>query len=69
MAGFYWQDQELDFQFDIISALPNPMGPSGTNAIHYNEEAGAYYNGNAAQPIAYYSDSEYQTTAYPNYLQ
>ena len=39
MAGLYWQDQELNFQADIVSALPNPMGPSGTNAIEYNEEA------------------------------
>ena len=39
MAGLYWQDQELNFQADIVSALPNPMGPSGTNATEYNEEA------------------------------
>ena len=39
MAGLYWQDQELNFQADIISALPNPMGPSGTNANEYNEES------------------------------
>ena len=39
MTGLYWQDQELNFQADIISALPNPMGPSGTNASEYNEEA------------------------------
>ena len=39
MAGMYYQDQELDFSLDIISALPNPMGPSGTNATQFNEEA------------------------------
>ena len=39
MAGVYYQDQELDFSSDIISALPNPMGPSGTNAVQFNEEA------------------------------
>ena len=39
MTGLYWQDQELNFQADIVSALPNPMGPSGTNATEYNEEA------------------------------
>ena len=39
MAGLYWQDQELDFKFDIVSALGNPMGASGTNATHYNEDA------------------------------
>ena len=39
MAGVYYQDQELGMTLDIISALPNPMGPSGTNATEYNEEA------------------------------
>ncbi|MEM9533241.1 MAG: TonB-dependent receptor [Pseudomonadota bacterium] len=39
MAGLYWQDQELEFSTDIISALPNPMGPSGTNATQYGEDA------------------------------
>ena len=39
MAGMYYQDQELDFSLDIISALPNPRGPSGTNAIEFHEEA------------------------------
>ena len=39
MAGLYWQEQELNFQADIVSALPNPMGPSGTNATEYNEES------------------------------
>lgn len=39
MAGLYWQDQELEFSTDIISALPNPMGPSGTNATEYGEDA------------------------------
>ncbi len=39
MAGVYWQDQQIDFVADIISALPNPMGPSGTNASQYVEDA------------------------------
>ncbi len=39
MAGAYYQDQELGFGLDIISALPNPMGPSGTNATEFNEQA------------------------------
>ena len=39
MAGLYYQDQELGFSNDIISASPNPMGPSGTNAIEFREEA------------------------------
>lgn len=39
MAGIYYQDQELGMSLDIISALPNPMGPSGTNAIEFHEEA------------------------------
>lgn len=39
MAGVYYQNHELDFQFDIISSLPNPMGVSGTNATHYAEDA------------------------------
>ena len=39
MAGIYWQDQEIDFETDIISSLPNPMGPSGTNASQYVEDA------------------------------
>jgi len=39
MAGLYFQEQELTFSNDIISALPNPRGPSGTNATQYNEEA------------------------------
>lgn len=39
MAGVYYQDQELGFSLDIISALPNPMGPSGTNAAEFNEQA------------------------------
>lgn len=39
MAGVYFQDQELTYSNDIVSASPNPMGPSGTNASEYNEEA------------------------------
>ena len=39
MVGLYWQDHDLNFQNDVVSALPNPMGPSGTNATEYNEEA------------------------------
>ena len=39
MAGIYYQDQDLTFSNDIVSASPNPMGPSGTNATEYNEEA------------------------------
>ncbi len=39
MAGVYWQDQEIDFKSDILGALPNPMGPSGTNAAQYVEDA------------------------------
>ena len=47
MAGLYWQDQELGFGGDIIAALPNPMGPSGTNATEYVEEA-SYFGAFAA---------------------
>ena len=39
MAGLYFQDQDLIFSIDAISALTNPMGPSGTNALEYGEEA------------------------------